>query len=117
MKKKIVFGLAMLVALTASLSAQTASVKNFVHVGNVSEQMFRQNAEKIRREFPEFNLRPVGKLPNDVIQAININVSNYSLDTGDVFYAWINNQGNKYVIYLRITDAKNSNWVFFAWLF
>jgi len=99
MKKKIGFGLAMLIALTTSLSAQVTSFK---YSGNINEQQFIKLVE-------EHGLR-ASKLPNAVIQVIYDNLHSYSLDIGDVFLCTILYKGVDYLILLRITDAKNCKW-------
>ena len=86
MKKKIVFGLAMLIVLTASLFAQVASVKTFRYAGLLNEQSFNKFANERSIERPWFD---VGKLSDPIINAINNNLRNYSLNNGDTFLAWI----------------------------
>jgi len=115
MKKKIVFGLAMLLAITASLSAQEAFVNNFSYVDNFSEQQFILLTEMSKIKSAELGLLPANKLPNAVIQAINNNLRSYSLDIGDYFAAGVYYQGFGYSIGLRITDARNFKWQFFAY--
>jgi hypothetical protein len=108
MKKKTAFFLAFLITLTASLSAQV--VTYFVYFGNVNEQQFNEAAHMLK--MPGWYV--TNKLPNPVIQAINNNLRNYSLATGDNFACCFDYQGSYFVI-LRITDARNSMWQFFAW--
>jgi hypothetical protein len=95
--------------LTASLSAQT--VTQFVYLANGSEQQF--NEANRMSEFRGWT--KTNKLPNHIIQAINNNLRNYSLNIGDIFSCVINYQGINYFVALRITDARNYGWQYNAW--
>ncbi|MDR0286991.1 MAG: hypothetical protein LBI03_04690 [Clostridiales bacterium] len=114
MKKKIVFGLAMLIALTTSLSAQMPTVRRFSFVGILSEQEFIMARNELILNIPGAVHILTDKLPNAVSQTINNCLRNYPLDIGDVFSGLINYQGVNYTIGLRIIDARNSKWQFYA---
>jgi len=116
MKKKIIFGLAMLVGLTASLSAQAVSLRTFSYMNNLSEQQFK-DAMKLADEGNNRQgnfLYIVNKLPDAIIKEINNNLRGYSLDIGDVFLCSCFYQGIGYTISIRITDTRNTRWQFSA---
>ena len=116
MNKKILFGLTILFTLTVSLSAQTADVIYFVYQGdNCSEQMFIQMNSLMTQEF-KGEFFTTNKLPKQVTQAINNNLRDYILNIGDVFSASFIYQDVGYYVLIRIIDAKNSSWQFYAWL-
>jgi len=117
MRKKIAFVLAMLIALTASLSAQVAYVSSFFHTYNLSEQKFIEVYSKVNQNTArKFNLIEINKLPTSIIQVINNSLRNYNLDIGDVFEALVIYQEAGYHVTLRITDTKKYYWQFFALL-
>ena len=113
MKKKIAFLLVLLITLTASLSAQAVNT-NFVYLGNISEQKFIQACSEVHSKV-NLDFRATDKLPNPVIQAINNNLSDYSLRIGDSFTAGYFYQGVGYIVCIRITNARNSKWQFIAY--
>jgi len=113
MKKKIAFVLALLIMLTASLSAQ--AVSGFLYLGNQSEQYFNSFFNYSNSSLSQKGWTATNKLPNPVIQKIYNNLSNYSLNSGDLFGCELSYQGVTYLVNLRITDAKNSKWQFYAW--
>jgi hypothetical protein len=114
MRIKILFGLAMLFTLTASLSAQTAEMITFGYQNNVSEQIFIEVNSAITQKSSGI-LVTINKLPTPVIQAINNNLRDYTLDIGDMFIALVMYQNIGYHVSIRITDAKKINWQFYAW--
>jgi len=111
MKKKIVFGIALLIVLTASLSAQAAYVHTFLYTRNGNEREFTQDWLRISNGAGVFETT---KLPNPVIQAINNNLRNFTLNIGDIFICALIYNQTWYVVTLRITDARNSRWQFYA---
>ena len=113
--KKTLLGLAMLITLTASLSAQ-AQTANFAYLANMSEQVFTQVCSK--QPSVRMSIYPMNKLPNAVIQEINYNLRGYSLDTGDVFMCVIaySYERSSYMVKLRVTDTRNLKWQFYAWM-
>ena len=113
MKKKIIFGLAILFFLTTSLSAQADYMYEFRYLNNLSEQMFISFMSE--SESPPPSLFRIIKLPSPVYQSINNNLRDYSLDIGDVFLAWVGYQGKRYCVFLRITDKRYLNWQYYAW--
>jgi len=114
MKKKILFGLTMLIASSVSLFAQAGYVYEFRYLNNLKEQTFNQHFSKPENQ-PPASMFQVSKLPNPVIQAINNNLRDYSFIIGDVFVSWVNYQGKYYAVFLRITDVRDYRWQFFAW--
>jgi len=112
MKKKIVFVLVMLIALTTSLSAQ-AVVSRFSYNANLSENRFIEIVNEM--QIDQRAMMPITKLPNPVIQGIDKNLRDYSLAVGDIFLTTIIYQGINYFIMLRITEVKKPMWQFFAW--
>jgi hypothetical protein len=107
MLKKIALGILLLMGFTTALVAQT-----FQYLGDLTEQQFIQAG---RSTLPKADgWYPVGKLPNAVSQAIDYNLHDYSLDVGDTFLAGIHYRGADYIVLLRITDARNSRWQWYA---
>jgi len=121
MRKKILLGLTMLFALTASLSAQTAEMITFGYQCNVSEQIFIETMNSINSKIQRngYQIFYINKLPTPVIQAINDNLHDYTLDIGDEFLALVKYQLKAYHVFIRITiritDKKKSSWQFYAW--
>jgi len=114
----------MLIALTVSLSAQAASLKRIDSGPNLDKQLFDYYCQVEMYEFLviQNKMHRIGNLPNPVIQAINNALRNYTLHTGDVFIAQVNFQQTSattatYHVCLRITDARNSSYEYYAWRF
>jgi hypothetical protein len=109
MVKKLVLGALLLTVVTTTLFAW---VTKFSYIGNSTEQRFAEVAQALVPDSPK--IYRTGKLPNEIIREIDNALQGYSLDVGDTFSTLAGYSGTNYMIVLRITDAKNCRWQFYA---
>ena len=103
MKKKLIFGLALLFLATA----YTFAGGILLFIGNNSNAIYEAWAESIAAAD---NLRP-SKVPNYIMGILNSQLNQYNLSDGDIFsFYYSDSPYHTFRIYLRVTNAKNGEY-------
>jgi hypothetical protein len=118
--KKITIGMAFFMLLYSSAYSQTIYTYDFAPMPNGSREVYVEVGSTLGNRYEGF-IR-TERLPNSVQNEIDSQLNDYRpLNNGEVFYwrgSLINStvSGTVYMVLLRITDARNSRWEYYAYM-
>jgi len=114
MVKKILFGLMLLMMFTTVLFAQTVYAVLFQYDGNLSQAQYQNIYPGLLQVASSLRASRTDKLPNEIILEIDRRLRSYTLDVGDVFTFSCGYGFSNFYVSLRITNARNGQWEFYA---
>jgi hypothetical protein len=116
MVKKTTVVMVFLILVPASIYSQTVLTFDFSLMGNAS----REELVKVGSTVSPEGFTRVERLPNSVESEINRQLSDYRPLTNGQNFLWQGGvvmslvSGSSFLVLLRITDARNFQWEFFA---
>jgi hypothetical protein len=111
-KVKKLLCLVLLYVTGFAVSAQT--LYDFVPFGNSDEETFSKGHTFFQRQHPDFH--NAGDLPSRVAEVIRSQLRYHNLNVGDIYIAYIIYGSSYYIVYLRITNALERRWTYYAFV-
>ena len=122
MGKKIMIGTVFFMLMSASIYSQVVQTAEFGLIQGISQDISREVFIETGLIFgyKSEGFEPIKRLPNSVINEIDRQLIDYRpLNNGQVFY-WRGGliqstvSAQVYMVLLRVTDARNSQWEYYA---